>query len=46
MISQCIWFIRNGIEYKNPDRREKHWGKEVETEGETVNESVLIDVTT
>ena len=25
MILQCIWLFKNGLEYKNADRREKQW---------------------
>ena len=46
MISQCIWLNRNGLEYKNVDRREKQWDKEVKAKEETVTESVSIHLTT
>ena len=46
MISQCIKLFWNGLEYKNADRREKQWDKEVEAKEETVNESVFINLTT
>ena len=46
MISQCILLFLNGLEYRNADRREKQWDKEVEVKEETVNESVFINLTT
>ena len=46
MIWQCIYLFQNGLENKNADRREKQWDKEVEVKEETVNESVLIHLTT
>ena len=46
MISWCILLFRNNIEYKNADREEKQWVKEIEVKKETVNESVFINLIT
>ena len=45
MITQCIELFRNGLEYKNADRKENQSDKEVKAKEETVNESVFIHLT-
>ena len=36
--------FQNGLEYKNADRREKQWDKDVEVKDKTVNISVFIQL--
>ena len=40
-----IFIFRNGLEYKNADRRKKQWGKEDKPKEEAVSESVFTYLT-